>query len=397
MNADYSYTKIGNFKKCRCKYKLQYIDQIKVDRTRSIDTYMGSMVHETLEKLYRDKSFCKTDTLDELLEYYEQIWKENYDDTITIAKKEYTADNYRELGRQCIADYYRSHEPFEEMKIIGLETEDILVLPNGRTYSIRIDKLGCKGSEYFVCDYKTNKDLKTKDEADTDRQLAMYSVWVRENYPDATGVLLIWHMLRFDKDVTSERTEEQLDALVDQVVKDIEEIESCTDWSPNVTSLCDYCEFRNHCPEFRHEVTIEEMEPEQLTEDEAYNAANEFAEVEKEITENNRRKKELDERKKELSRKISGYANQNGLTAVYGDNVKCSVARYDNVVLIDEKKEELKDTLIKEGKSEYLQLATTTIQSAVRKNEADDIIMDYVDVSEGYKVSSSKKEKPKSK
>lgn len=397
MISDYSNTKIDTFKQCRCKYKLQYIDGVKIDRTKSIETFMGSRVHETLEKLYRDKTFCKNDTLDELMEYYDRIWDENYDDSVTVAKKEYTADNYREMGRKCIIDYYRSHEPFEEMKIIGLETDDVLILPNGKKYSIRIDKLGCRGSDYYVCDYKTNQKMKTKDEADTDRQLAMYAVWVRKKFPDAAKVHLVWHMLRFDKDVTSERTDEELSKLTDQIVGDIEEIESCTDWSPNVTVLCDYCEFKKHCPEFRHETIIENTEPEKLTEDEAYAAVNEYAEVEKELSELNKRKKELDERKKELSGKISDYANANGLTAVYGDTIKCSVSRSDNVSIIESKKGDLKNHLIKEGISEYLMLSTAAIQSAVRKNGADDLFMDYVEISEDYKVSSSKREKPKRK
>ncbi len=396
MISDYSITKIDSFKQCRCKYKLQYIDRIKVDRTKSIETFMGSRVHETLEKLYRDKTFCKTDSLEELMDFYDRIWDENYDDSVTIAKKEYTADNYRETGRKCITDYYKSHEPFEEMKIIGLETEDLLTLPNGRTYSIRIDKLGCKGNDYYVCDYKTNQKLKTREEADADRQLAMYSVWVKKNFPDAANVYLIWHMLRFDKDVTSERTDAELSELVDQIVGEIDEIESCTDWSPNVTALCDYCEFRNHCPEFRHEIAIEEMEPEKLTEDEAYNAVNEYAKVEGEISELNKRVKELGERKKELSGKIADYAVENGLTAVCGEDVKCSVSRYDNVTIIDDKKEELKNRLIDDKRSEYLMLSTVAIQSALRKNAADDL-GDYVEVSEGYKVSSAKRENPKKK
>lgn len=394
MISDYSITKIDSFKQCRCKYKLQYIDKIKVDRTKSIETFMGSRVHETLEKLYRDKTFCKTDSLDELMDFYDRIWDENYDDSVTIAKKEYTADNYRETGRKCISDYYRSHEPFEEMKIIGLETEDLLTLPNGRTYSIRIDKLGCKGNDYYVCDYKTNQKLKTREEADSDRQLAMYSVWVKKNFPDAANVYLIWHMLRFDKDITSERTDAELSELVDQIVGEIEEIESCNDWSPNVSTLCDYCEFRRHCPEFRHEIVIEETEPERLTEDEAYNAVNQYAEIDAELSELNGRKKELEEKKKELSVRISDYANANGLTAVYGNSVKCSVSRHDSVSIIDDRKEELKDALMREGRSEYLMLSTLAIHSAMRKSPYN-IFKDYVEVSENYKVSVSKREEKK--
>ena len=208
MAAEYSNTKINTFKQCRYKYKLQYIDKIKTERTKSIEAFLGSRVHETMEKLYRDKALCKDDSLEELIGYFDTIWDENFDDSITIANKELTVDNYRAMGRKFITDYYNSHKPFDEMTIIGLETKDVLTLPNGRTYDVRIDKLGCKGRDYYVCDYKTDKSMKTKDEADSDRQLAMYSVWVKQNYPDAENVHLVWQMLRFDKEITSERTDE---------------------------------------------------------------------------------------------------------------------------------------------------------------------------------------------
>ena len=84
--ADYSHTKLSTFRNCRCKYKLQYIDKIKVDRTKSIESFLGSRVHEALEKLYRDKMYCKDNSLEDILAFYNDSWDSQYDDSITIAK-----------------------------------------------------------------------------------------------------------------------------------------------------------------------------------------------------------------------------------------------------------------------------------------------------------------------
>ncbi len=70
------------------------------------------------------------------------------------------------------------------------------------------------------------------------------------------------------------------------------------------------------------------------------------------------------------------------------------MSRYDNVTIIDDKKEELKSRLIDDKRSEYLMLSTLAIHSAVRKSPYN-IFKDYVEVSENYKVSVSKREEKK--
>jgi len=57
--ATYSHSRISCFETCPYQYKLKYIERIKVDVPTTIEAFMGNMVHETLEKLYKDKKFKK--------------------------------------------------------------------------------------------------------------------------------------------------------------------------------------------------------------------------------------------------------------------------------------------------------------------------------------------------
>lgn len=50
---------------------------------------MGSLVHETLEKLYKDLKFQKLNTLKEVLDFYNSEWKKNWNDAIVIVKEQY--------------------------------------------------------------------------------------------------------------------------------------------------------------------------------------------------------------------------------------------------------------------------------------------------------------------
>ena len=45
--TSYSHSRLGTFQQCRYKYKLQYIDKIKVKTQTTIEAFMGNRVHES--------------------------------------------------------------------------------------------------------------------------------------------------------------------------------------------------------------------------------------------------------------------------------------------------------------------------------------------------------------
>ena len=199
--AVYSHSRISTFEQCPFKYKLQYVDRIEPEIEQTIEPFMGDLVHQALEKLYTDKKFKKRVSKASLLKFFKDLWKKEYSSDILVVKKGLTAENYKKMGLKFLSDYYDSYKD-DDMTILDLETQDKMTLPDGNQWHVRIDKLGCKGSIYFVCDYKTNSSMKDQQEADGDRQLAMYSIWVKDKFKDAKNVILKWHMLAFNKEVT---------------------------------------------------------------------------------------------------------------------------------------------------------------------------------------------------
>lgn len=205
----YSHSQLSTFEHCKYKYKLQYIDRVEVDVPTTIEAFVGSRVHEALEKLYKDLQFEKLNSKEELLAYFEKRWEEEWEDTILI-NDEYSIENHKARGRRFISEYYDHYKPFNHYRTLGLETADRLDLGDGNQYHIRIDRLAYDSSgTYYVMDYKTNKSLKAQEELDEDRQLAMYSIWVKKRFNDCKQVKLVWYFLAHDKEMVSERSEEQ--------------------------------------------------------------------------------------------------------------------------------------------------------------------------------------------
>ncbi len=351
----FSHSKIGAFEACKLKYKFTYIDKIKVEAEDTIETYLGSMVHEALEKLYRDKRFEKLMTLKELLAYFNKLWEENWKDSVIIVKKDYTADNYRKMGERQLTDYYNRHRPFDQGRIIGLETQDFLPLDEQGNYKfhIRIDRLMDIGDGlYEVHDYKTGSSMSKQEELDKDRQLAMYSQWVRQNFKDFKKVRLVWHFLAFDKEMDSYRTKEELENLREEILSQIAEIETTEDFPANVSWLCDWCLYKSICPMWKHEVELEEKLENEYLNDPGLKLVDAYVKLKEKI---DAYRKDAEEKLEKIREALIAFSEREGVQIVSGSESKISVKAYETIKLPSKntkERSELIDTLKKLGRLE---------------------------------------------
>lgn len=257
--TQYSHSKISTYENCPQQYKFRYVDKVEVDIPNTIEAYMGSIVHKTLEKIYRDKKEGISNAKVELLDFYAKEWDKDFSDKILIVKKEMKAIDYKKMGWNFIVEYFNEYFPFNQLETIGIETEEMMKLPDGNDWHIRIDRLAKdKFGNYYVCDYKTSSRMKEQYQADNDRQLAMYSIWVRNKFEDAKSIRLVWHMLAFNEEVRSERTEEQERKIIEEVLIKIARVEQATrenDFPTRVSRLCDYCVYKSICPAWNKDKT----------------------------------------------------------------------------------------------------------------------------------------------
>ena len=320
----YSHSQLSTFEHCKYKYKLQYIDKVEVDVPTTIEAFVGSRVHEALEKLYKDLQYEKINSKEELILFFKKRWDEEWEDTILI-NDDYSIENHQARGRRFICEYYDHYKPFNHYRTLGLETADRLDLGNGNQYHIRIDRLACDSSgTYYVMDYKTNKSLKAQEELDEDRQLAMYSIWVRKRFGDCKQVKLVWYFLAHDKEMVSERSDSQLDELKSQVLGLIREIEECVEWPTNVGTLCSWCKFQSLCPAFKHKFEVEIKTPEQFHNDDGVKLVDEYATLDAS-------EKEITARKEEIREKLITFSVQKNVEAVFGTAHKVSVKPFEKI------------------------------------------------------------------
>lgn len=323
--AVYSHSRLSCYEQCPQKYKLKYLDKVETEIEESIEAYLGSRVHETLEKLYRDLGYQKVNTLDELLDFFRSEWKKNWDDSIVIVKEEYGPENYLKMGEKFITDYYNKYKPFDKGKTIALEERVLITLDDAGDYKLQgfIDRVMESEEGYYeVHDYKTNSRLPLAEYLENDRQLALYAIGIKERYPDVKDIKLVWHFLAFGKEIDSTRTDKELEALKKDVIALIEKIESEEKFEANPSLLCDWCEFKPICKQWSHLYKIREKPENEYMSDSGVKLVNSYAELkakEKQV------KLDLYAELEKIEEALFAFAEKEDVDVVFGSKNKIRI------------------------------------------------------------------------
>jgi len=255
MAKIYSHSRLSTFEQCAYKFKLKYLDKIIPDIEMSIESHLGKCVHDSLEWLYNyikeNKDLKKIPTIDAVIEYYANKWQENYNENIKIVKSQFTSKDYFNKGVQFLVDYYMKHQPFQDGTI---ECEKKIMINLDDNYQIQgfIDRLvqDLGNGNYEIHDYKTANALPSQEKIDNDRQLALYSIAIKEIFGHDKEIKLVWHYLAHNTKIISSRTNEQLQKLKEETIRLINKIEETAQFPSRKSVLCHWCEYKSMCHEF---------------------------------------------------------------------------------------------------------------------------------------------------
>lgn len=371
----YSHSRLSCYEQCPQKYKLKYLDKVETEVEESIEAYLGSRVHETLEKLYLDLNYQKVNSLDELWGYFRSEWKKNWDDSIVIVKEEYGPDNYLRMGEKFITDYYNKYKPFDQGKTIALEERVLITLDDSGEYKLQgyIDRvMESEDGYYEVHDYKTNSRLPLPEYLDNDRQLALYAIGIKDRYPDVKDVKLVWHFLAFDKEVISTRTDQELEDLKKDVICLINKIESDDKFEASPSLLCDWCEFKPICRQWSHLYSVREKPENEYMADSGVKLVNQYADLKA------KKKKFNDEIDRELE-KVEGalisFAENEDVDVIFGSKNKIKIKESEQVKFPyknSKERNELEKLLKEKGLwNEVDQLDTSALNKLLNENKID--------------------------
>jgi putative RecB family exonuclease len=364
----YSHSRLATYETCPLQYKYSYIDKVELEpEVETVEAFMGSRVHESLEKLYRDLKLSKVNAIEDLLAYYDETWVKNWSEDVKIVRKEYSEQNYRDTGGKCVAGYYSRYSPFTDGRTLGLE-QIILIEIEGHKLRGFIDRLAQKGDgHYEIHDYKTSQYLPMQRHLDEDRQLALYQIGVEGLWGDAKKVELVWHYLAHDKEMRSRRSPEAIGKLKAEIVALIGEIEAAEEedkFPPRESELCKWCDYQPICPRHKHIVATSEMPVNKFLKDPGVKLVNRYAKL---VEEKKALLERIEAEMGELREAIIAYAQREGVEAIRGSDRKLSV-RFDKRVKFPSKDEEERadlDALLKKA-GKWVEVSDLNVHALAR-------------------------------
>lgn len=309
-----SYSALETYKQCPQKYKFQVIDRVPGGKSK--EALFGTLVHESLRFMFqRDPLFP---TVDEVLDYFRTHWPSEEKMSWSSLEEEQA---YFNQGREMIKNFYAKNAPWN-YTVVDLESHFEVVLedekhpergPHILSGKIdRIDKLSDGTIE--VIDYKTGKRMPSQRDVDTDLQLSVYTIGVKNKWPhlDISQIKSSLYFLKHGEKLTSHRTAESIEKTKQNILKTVSEIEhkitSGEPFEPIPSVLCNWCAYKPICPMWKHLYKKNPMQDETLIRQ----AVNEYLKLKTDTKQNS-------ERMEELQAVIAGYMDSQGISRAFGD------------------------------------------------------------------------------
>jgi putative RecB family exonuclease len=237
-NTHLSYSRLSRFEQCPLSFKFHYVERREAEP--GMPLRFGKVVHAALERLLREViDQEKTGPLDDerAVTLFSEAW----------AAEQLTGVHEFGEGVAIVRAFVRAQGVIDHRDVLAVEKE--FRLPAGPFTVVgfidRVDRIDDETIE--VVDYKTNRQLFTREEVDTSLQLSLYEIAVRRMWPWAKKVRLTFAMLRHGVRMTTTRTDEQLSAALQYAETIGRMTEEATDFAARVSGNCVYCDHRAHC------------------------------------------------------------------------------------------------------------------------------------------------------
>lgn len=238
-----SVSKTKTFDDCKAKFKFTYIE--KLPRKEWEFHTFGKFCHKVLETFHTYYiEGCLLPHNITMGDAFKVAWAEYKDSMTPEMKKECwkLIDQYLRLIAKDKDKHFPSNVIAVEKRFEFPIAENIIL--NGAIDRIQLDDDGI----IHVCDYKT---VKNKKYLKNDFfQLLTYAYVLLSEDPSIKKVRASYILLRHDFEyITTEFTVKQIQKVKEKYIKYANEIQSETEYKPNPTVLCNFCDHLDKCPE----------------------------------------------------------------------------------------------------------------------------------------------------
>jgi putative RecB family exonuclease len=243
----FSFSRVKTFNQCPLRYHYRYLKGLK-EVFRSIESFMGNVVHDVLEWLYTERENGSSPSLEAALESLADRWTAGLTGEITVIRCSDRADAYLVTAREILERFHRGAFLRDRSRTVALEQRLNHRLSDEIVFTGFADRIGrTENGRLFVVDYKTSKKEGDPSEFSEGLQAPLYAACAMQRNDDKEA-LAGYHYLRHDsthwQTVTSDRSAE----LFDRFRQLAEETSTASEFEPRPGVLCAWCGFNAICP-----------------------------------------------------------------------------------------------------------------------------------------------------
>jgi len=295
-----SYSALNSYKICPLKYKFQYIDKIRT--LKSKEAIFGTLIHSTLNFVHTPGILSPS--MEQALDHFSKNWNGD------VFENELEERAAFSQGVEIIRRYYNDND-IARVNIVALESPFQIKLGEHVINGI-IDRIDRTDDGYEIVDYKTAKKMPSQEKVDNDIQLTIYLLAFLERYPEEIKNLdklkVSLYFVKHGAKLTSTRTTEDLKNVEKMFLEVIEKIGE-SEFQPVLNPLCDWCDFQNRCPMWKHKF----KEERKIDTTEVNGAIAEYIQAKDDS-------KHLRSKIAKLQEKVSKYMDQEGVERVFSDS-----------------------------------------------------------------------------
>jgi RecB family exonuclease len=243
----FSFSRIKTFHQCPTRYRYRYLKGLK-EAFRSIESHLGSVIHDVLEWLYDERENGSSPSLAAALEFLTDRWSAGLGDEVTVIRCSDRVDDYLVTAREMLERFHRGAFQRDRSQTIALEQRMSYRLSETIVFTGFADRIGRTDTgRLFVVDYKTSKKEGDPTEFSEGLQAPLYAACAMERH-DEGEALAGYHYLRHDRTRWQMIDAARAEQLLDRFHQLASSAQQATEFEPRPGILCAWCGFNTVCP-----------------------------------------------------------------------------------------------------------------------------------------------------
>ncbi len=247
----FSFSKVKAFQQCPLRYRFRYVEG-RQEAFRSIESFVGTVVHEVLEWAYRERDGGSTPTVQAAVDRFSLEWDRLWTGGIAVVRRDQPVSEYLQKGREMLSRFMTEVMPRDRSETLGLERRLSVKLAEDVVFTGIADRIGrTANGRLFVVDYKTSASGGSYGEPENGLQAKLYAACLLRELPEEPEALAGYHYLA-SGETRWERVHREGKPMVWKHFLGLaRQAAAASDFPPKPGVLCAWCGFNAICPAAR--------------------------------------------------------------------------------------------------------------------------------------------------